>query len=88
MKINTRLYFTSYVSIAFILVTVTALIGSATAEPQDGPTKSPMILDTARMMHEGAAAVVGSNPLTFSNSTIGDSSEIDLSLLQIIQTTQ
>ena len=88
MKINTRLHFTSYLTIAFSLVTVTALIGTATAAPQDGPTNSPLIVDTGHMMHGSVAAVVGSNPLTISNSTIGDSSEIDLSLLQILQTPQ
>ena len=88
MKINMRLYLTSYLTIAFSLVTITALIGTATAMPQDGLTNSPIIVDTGPMIHVRVAADVGNNPLTLSNSTIGDSSEIDLNLLQVLPAPQ
>jgi hypothetical protein len=88
MTINTQLHLTSYVTIAFSLVTVTASIGAANAVPQDDLTTNPKIVDTAHLMYESVAAVVGSNPLTLSNSTAGDSSEIDLNLLQILPTPQ
>jgi hypothetical protein len=88
MKINMRQNLTSYLTIAFSLVTVTALIDTVTAVPQDGPTNSPIFVDTGHMVHGSVAAVVGSNPLTLSNSTIGDSSEIDLNLLQILPAPQ
>ena len=84
MKIKTRLHLTSYFTIAFSLVTLTALTGIAIALPQDSPTNSRTIVDRGHMMHGSVAAVVSSSPLTFSNSTIGDSSEIDLNLLQIL----
>jgi hypothetical protein len=83
-----QLHLTSYAAIAFSLVTVTALIGAANAVPQEDLTTSPKIVDTAHLMYESVAAVVGSNPLTLSNSTTGDSSEIDLNLLQILPTPQ
>jgi hypothetical protein len=88
MKINMRLYLTSYLTIAFSLVTIMALIGTATAMPQDGLTNNPIVVDTGPMIHVSVAADVGSNPLTLSNSTIGDSSEIDLNLLQVLPAPQ
>lgn len=88
MKTNTRLRLISYLTIAFSLVTVTALIDTVTAVPQDGPPNGPIFVDTGHMMHGSVAAVLGSNPLTLSNSTIGDSSEIDLNLLHILPAPQ
>jgi hypothetical protein len=84
MKTNTRLHFASYLTISFSLVTGMALMGTATAAPEDGATNSPPITDTRHMMHSSVDAALGSNLLTISNSTTGDSSEIDLSLLQIL----
>jgi hypothetical protein len=88
MKINRRLPLTSYLTIALSLVIVSALMDTATAVRQDGPINSPIIVETEYMRHGSVAAVVGSNSLAFSNSTIGDSSEIDLSLLQILSAPQ
>jgi hypothetical protein len=88
MKINMRLNLTTTLTIVFSLITVTALIGTATALPQDSPTNSPKIVETGHMTYRSIAAVVGSNPLSLSNSTTGDSSEIDLNLLQVLPAPQ
>jgi hypothetical protein len=84
MKINTRLHLTTYLTIAFSLILVTALMDTTTAVPQDSPTNSHIIVDIGQMMHGNVVAIVDSNPLTFFNSTVGGSSEIDLNLLQIL----
>ena len=73
MKINTRLYFTSYLVMAFSLVTVMTLIGTATTAPQDSPTNSFLFVDTGHIIHGNVFATAGSNSMP--NSTIGDSSE-------------
>jgi hypothetical protein len=68
MTINMQLHLTFYVTIALSLVTITALIGAANAVPQDVLTNSPKIVDTAHLMYESVAAIVGSNPLTLSHN--------------------